>query len=169
MIHCHEILSGDIGCMIVELNDYRPKNPKDSPLDVPKQSRTVLHPTAETLWSDLCMLNESTGRKMSDIDALQVEAEILVSRVRTTATSLLSALASSPHHNHYVLIQIHISPELSMLSNEQRSTLALEPSNAKLTLSKKQKAKRRKLEGKRSCNSSTPDPIGRTFQSTPPA
>jgi hypothetical protein len=66
------------GCMIVELQDYRPKNPKDPQLDTPQQSRTVLHPTPEALWTDLCIMNEKLGKRLTDMEALRVEADILV-------------------------------------------------------------------------------------------
>lgn len=39
--------------------------------------RIVLHPTSETLWSDLKMLDDMNGGIWSDQDALQVEAKIL--------------------------------------------------------------------------------------------
>ncbi|EPQ31636.1 uncharacterized protein PFL1_00969 [Pseudozyma flocculosa PF-1] len=39
--------------------------------------RIVLHPTSETLWSDLKMLDDMTGGIWSDQEALEVEAKIL--------------------------------------------------------------------------------------------
>ncbi len=64
--------------MIVEILDYRPGKPTDAPLEAPERSRTVLHPTSESLWADICALNVKQGSKWTDMDALEVEAKILV-------------------------------------------------------------------------------------------
>ncbi|KAF8911231.1 Spt20 family-domain-containing protein [Mucidula mucida] len=66
------------GCMIVEILDYRPGKPTDAPLEAPERSCTVLHPTSESLWADICALNVKQGSKWTDMDALEVEAKILL-------------------------------------------------------------------------------------------
>ncbi|KAG6334563.1 hypothetical protein ID866_4518, partial [Astraeus odoratus] len=66
------------GCMVVELLDYRPKKAKDPPLEKPERSRVTLHPTEETLWADLCLLDQRSGSKFTDLDALELEARILL-------------------------------------------------------------------------------------------
>lgn len=66
------------GCMLVELLDYRPKRVKDPPLEKPERSRVTLHPNDETLWADLCLMNQRTGSKLADPQVLEVEAQILV-------------------------------------------------------------------------------------------
>jgi transcription factor SPT20 len=53
------------GCMIVELLDYRPQRNKE--------------PNAETLWADICSLNQKYGGNWSDEEALELEARLLVS------------------------------------------------------------------------------------------
>jgi transcription factor SPT20 len=64
----------------VELLDYRPKRAKESALGKPDRTRVVLHPNAETLWADICLLNQNQApeSKWSDRDALEVEARLLV-------------------------------------------------------------------------------------------
>lgn len=69
--------------MIVELLDYRPLKGKDPILEIPEKSRVVLSPNSETLWTNLCLLNQKAGNIWTDEDALEVEAGILV-RVPTT-------------------------------------------------------------------------------------
>jgi hypothetical protein len=65
--------------MIVELLDYRPRGKKEPILERPEQTRVVLHPTTETLWADICLLNQKLGNKWTDREALDIEARILVS------------------------------------------------------------------------------------------
>ena len=64
--------------MIVELLDYRPQKAKDPILTNPERSRVVLTPNPETLWADLCLLNQKAGNTWTDQEALEVEARILV-------------------------------------------------------------------------------------------
>lgn len=66
------------GCMVVELLDYRPKKPKDPILEKPERSRVTLHPNNETLWADLCLVNQRHGFKFTDLDALELEAQLLL-------------------------------------------------------------------------------------------
>ena len=67
-----------VGCMIVELLDYRPVKSKDPVLVNPEKSRVVLNPNPETLWADICLMNQKTGSNWTDQEALEVEARILV-------------------------------------------------------------------------------------------
>lgn len=71
-----------IGCMIVDLLDYRPPKGKDPVLENPDRTRVVLTPSPETLWADLCLLNQRAGYTWTDKDALEVESRILVSLFR---------------------------------------------------------------------------------------
>lgn len=64
--------------MIVELLDYRPPKGKDPVLEQPDRTRVVLTPSPETLWADLCLLNQQTGNKWTDRETLEVESRILV-------------------------------------------------------------------------------------------
>lgn len=66
------------GCLIVELLDYRPQRAKEPVLESPGIQRVVLRPSPETLWTDLCLINQRTGSQWTDLDALEVEARILV-------------------------------------------------------------------------------------------
>ncbi|KIM60570.1 hypothetical protein SCLCIDRAFT_1216637 [Scleroderma citrinum Foug A] len=66
------------GCMVVELLDYRPKRAKDPPLEKPERSRVTLHPSDETLWADLCLINQRNGSKLTDDNVLELEARILL-------------------------------------------------------------------------------------------
>ncbi|KAJ7498060.1 Spt20 family-domain-containing protein, partial [Mycena galericulata] len=82
----------DVGCMIVELLDYRPQQRhKEAPLDKPERTRVVLHPNGETLFADICSLNRKNGSKWTDRDALEIEARLLL------ATSPPLCLAPDPH------------------------------------------------------------------------
>lgn len=71
--------------MLVELLDYRPKRAKDPPLEKPEKSRVILHPSGETLWADMCLMNQRTGFKFTDPQVLELEAQILV-RLRNSIT-----------------------------------------------------------------------------------
>lgn len=75
------------GCMIVQILDYRPQNPKDPVLEKAEQTRVVLHPNSESLWADICSLNQRYGTKWTDMDALEVEARVLVSSPLQASTS----------------------------------------------------------------------------------
>jgi transcription factor SPT20 len=76
--------------MIVELLDYRPPKAKDSTLVNPERSRVVLTPNSETLWADMCLLNQKVGGVWTDRDALEVEARILVCATQVPGTNLLA-------------------------------------------------------------------------------
>ncbi|KAH9933385.1 uncharacterized protein B0H18DRAFT_983411 [Fomitopsis serialis] len=67
------------GCMIVET------------LEEPQKTRVVLSPNPETLWTDICLMNKQAGNAWSDLDALEVEARILI------ATAPPLCLDSDPH------------------------------------------------------------------------
>ena len=66
------------GCMIVEVHDYRPPKATDPTLDEPHKTRVVLSPNSETLWADICLMNQKAGNTWTDREALEVEARILV-------------------------------------------------------------------------------------------
>ena len=76
------------GCMIVEIQDYRAPRSKDKKTHEDKKvqedvkqsenTRVVLWPNGETMWADLCILNQKLGNKWTDQEALGVEARILV-------------------------------------------------------------------------------------------
>ena len=66
------------GCLIAELLDYRPPKSRDPILAKPECTRVVLCPTPESLWTDICLLNQKVGNTWTDEEALDVEARILV-------------------------------------------------------------------------------------------
>ncbi len=76
--------------MVVELLDYRPQLGKEMP-KMPQKTRVALHPNSETLWADLCSLNKQHGAKWTDMDALEVEAKILVSRTSDGCARIANA------------------------------------------------------------------------------
>ena len=76
-----------IGCMIVELLDYRPTKGKDPVLEKPDRTRVVLTPSPETLWADLCLLNQRAGLAWTDKEAVDIESRILVSLYCVVTTS----------------------------------------------------------------------------------
>jgi transcription factor SPT20 len=67
------------GCMIVQLLDYRPPKGKDPLLEQPVCSHVVLNPNSESLWQDICLLNQKLGGAWTDQETLELEAKILVS------------------------------------------------------------------------------------------
>lgn len=67
-----------LGCLIVELHNYRPVKAKDPVPTQPSRERVILRPTPETVWQDICLMNAKTGSKWTDADALELEAKILV-------------------------------------------------------------------------------------------
>lgn len=75
--------------MIVEILNFRPQKPKDPVPDQPDAQRVVLRPTPETLWADVCLLNQKAGSTWTDRDALEVEARILVRLTHITPVVLL--------------------------------------------------------------------------------
>ncbi|KAE9390441.1 hypothetical protein BT96DRAFT_925879 [Gymnopus androsaceus JB14] len=79
------------GCLIVDLFDYRPQKPTDPALENPEKTREVLHPNSETLWADLCLVNVNSGGNLTDTQALEMEARILL------ATSAPLCLDPNPH------------------------------------------------------------------------
>lgn len=68
----------------MELLDYRPQRLEDPVLETPSLERVVLRPTPEMIWDDICRMNARTGSKLTDAQALEVEAKILVSTQERT-------------------------------------------------------------------------------------
>jgi transcription factor SPT20 len=72
-----------IGCLIVEIHDHRSSN-RDNKNRLPesetKMKRIVMKPTAESIWTDITLLSEEWGFPWTEDIALEVEAQILVSR-----------------------------------------------------------------------------------------
>ncbi len=70
------------GCMIVEIEEFKQVNSKDNSKESKPLEKTVtrvlLRPNSETLFADLCLLNQKSGNKWTDKDALEIEAKILV-------------------------------------------------------------------------------------------
>lgn len=62
----------------MQLLDYRPPKGKDPLLEDPVRSSVVLSPNGETIWQDICLLNQKTGATWTDAETLEVEAQILV-------------------------------------------------------------------------------------------
>ena len=121
-----------LGCMIVELFDYRPQRNKASSAERPERTRVVLHPNSETLWADICSLNVKHGGKWTDQDALEIEAKILVcsldSLVVDHAYRLLDGDCASPlsrprstSHPHREPYFSSHSPDCAQLSQAQGS------------------------------------------------
>lgn len=65
-----------LGRLIVEIHDHRrSKNPQNAPEIV---KRVVMQPTAESLWTDVKLLNEKWGHPWTEDIALEVESRLLV-------------------------------------------------------------------------------------------
>lgn len=61
-----------IGCLIVELEDHR-----DSP-EKPSKERIVLPMDAESLWTDIRLEQERSGKITTEEEALDLESRLLV-------------------------------------------------------------------------------------------
>ncbi|KZT25138.1 hypothetical protein NEOLEDRAFT_1065767 [Neolentinus lepideus HHB14362 ss-1] len=127
------------GCLIVELFDHRPhphaKSSKDKDAKVetdrpPERTRVVLHPTTESLWADICLLNQKTGNKWTDEDALQVEASLLL------ATTSPLCLDPDPHLVRAVnsIIKVSTPPAPKSL---KRKAVVSEPEEHQLEVARK--------------------------------
>jgi transcription factor SPT20 len=68
--------------MIVDIEEFSQvtstDNSKESQPPEKVVTRVLLRPNSETLFADLCLLNQKTGGKWTDKDALEIEAKILV-------------------------------------------------------------------------------------------
>ena len=64
--------------MIVDIEEIKQSDPKDDNPPEKTVARVLLRPNSETLFADLCLLNQKAGNKWTDKDALEVEAKILV-------------------------------------------------------------------------------------------
>ncbi|KAH8116310.1 Spt20 family-domain-containing protein [Phellopilus nigrolimitatus] len=91
------------GCLIVEIRDYRPAKAKDPILEKPDVQRVVLRPNPETIWADICMMNAKTGSAWTDVEALEIEAKLLMS----TSTPL--CLDPDPHLTRVVNSILRVS------------------------------------------------------------
>ncbi|KAI0917859.1 hypothetical protein AcV5_002691 [Taiwanofungus camphoratus] len=121
------------GCMIVELLDYRPRKVTDPQLDHPETTRVVLMPNSETLWADICLMNQKSGNTWTDEDALNVEARILM------ATSAPLCLEPDPHLARMANSVLRISIPSSPLSLKRKAA-AMEQEDGET-----EKARRAKL------------------------
>ncbi|KAJ3507597.1 hypothetical protein NLJ89_g6208 [Agrocybe chaxingu] len=123
------------GCMVVELLDYRPQRSKEPALKTPERTRVVLHPNSETLWADICSLNQKNGKKWTDMDALEVEAKLLL------ATSQPLCLDPNPHLTRIVNHVLRVStPSMPLSLKRKASALEAEEDGP-------EKAKRERLLG----------------------
>ncbi|KAK9768613.1 Transcription factor spt20, variant 2 [Basidiobolus ranarum] len=66
------------GCIIAEIHDYREIHLADIHASNANTHRVLLTPNAETLWSDLCLLNEKCDSFWSEDFTLEVESKILL-------------------------------------------------------------------------------------------
>lgn len=91
--------------MIVEIEEFSQVNSTDNSKESkpPEKAvtRVLLRPNSETLFADLCLLNQRTGGKWTDKDAVEFEAKILVRSLLLThqcadLNDSLSQLATSP-------------------------------------------------------------------------
>ena len=96
--------------MIVEIEDHRVPIPKDDKPPEKIVARALLRPNSETLFADLCLLNQKAGNKWTDKDALEVEAKILVRSFLSFAWSAYSLFVYSSLHLHlYAWTRTHAS------------------------------------------------------------
>jgi transcription factor SPT20 len=68
--------------MIVEIEEFSQvtsnDNSKESKPPEKTVTRVLLRPNSETLFADLCLLNQKSGNNWTDQDAHEIEARILV-------------------------------------------------------------------------------------------
>ena len=75
--------------MIVEINDWRDAKSAAN-LETPEKRRVVLTPTTESVWADICSLNQKRGLNWTDADALEFEARVLVCKLQFLFLELCS-------------------------------------------------------------------------------
>ncbi|KAN0137073.1 Spt20 family domain containing protein [Lactarius tabidus] len=66
------------GCMIAQIEEYEPSKSTETEELKKTVSKVLLRPNSETLFADLCLLNQKAGNNWTDKDALEVEAKILL-------------------------------------------------------------------------------------------
>ncbi|KAI0339411.1 hypothetical protein BDW22DRAFT_1300501, partial [Trametopsis cervina] len=103
------------GCMIVQLLDYRPPKSKDPLLDDPVRSQVVLSPNGESLWQDICLLNQKLGSVWTDRETLEVEAKILM------ATSPPLCLDPDPRLTRVANNMLRVSAPATPLSLKRKA------------------------------------------------
>ncbi|EEB06615.1 SAGA complex subunit Spt20 [Schizosaccharomyces japonicus yFS275] len=74
----------------------------EPPNEQAKVYHTVLQPSAETLWQDLCLISEVFGNYLTDEALLEIESKILLA----SEPPLLLAPATSPYQMHRIFEQL---------------------------------------------------------------
>ena len=81
----------------MEIHDHRRSNSNSHARETSPRTdteaevkRVVMQPTAESIWADICLLNEESGFTWTEDIALQVEAQILVSMVSIVRRHLIN-------------------------------------------------------------------------------
>ncbi|KAJ3786475.1 Spt20 family-domain-containing protein, partial [Lentinula aff. detonsa] len=120
------------GCLIVDLVDYRPHKPTDPPLETPEKTREVLHPTSETLWADLCVINTNSGGTLTDLQALEIESRILL------ATSAPLCLDPNPHLSRIANNVLRITTPSTTVSLKRKAS-ALDAEKVEAEKARKEK------------------------------
>ncbi|ESK94931.1 saga complex subunit spt20 [Moniliophthora roreri MCA 2997] len=115
------------GCMIVELLDHRSEDKKEPILE-----RIVLQPNGESLYADICLMNAKYGSKWTDLDALEVEARILL------ATAPPLCLDPDPHLSRIANQILRVSTPNIPASLKRKAEVA-EPEESKIDKAKKAK------------------------------
>lgn len=73
------VLKSSLGCLIVEIHDHRKSTTQqDSQEDI---KRVVMHPTPESMWTDILLLNEEWGYPWTEEIALEIESQLLVGEI----------------------------------------------------------------------------------------
>lgn len=105
----NQLATPNPGCMIVEIEEFEPPTKEDQKLEK-TVSKVLLRPNSETLFADLCLLNQKAGNTWTDKDALEVEAKILVRIYSSSARGAHSLFAySSLHHHLSAWTRTHVS------------------------------------------------------------
>jgi hypothetical protein len=86
--------------MIAQIEEYEPSKSTETEELKKTVSKVLLRPNSETLFADLCLLNQKAGNNWTDKDALEVEAKILVRGYSSFARSARSLFAYSSLHHH---------------------------------------------------------------------
>ncbi|KAF8826177.1 hypothetical protein HHX47_DHR6000341 [Lentinula edodes] len=120
------------GCLIVDLLDYRPTKPTDPPLEIPEKTREVLHSTSETLWADLCVINSNSGGNLTDLQAIEIEARILL------ATSAPLCLDPNPHLSRIANNVLRVTTPSTPVSLKRKAS-ALDAEKAEAEKARKEK------------------------------
>ncbi|KAI8142779.1 Spt20 family-domain-containing protein [Fennellomyces sp. T-0311] len=154
------------GCLIVEIHDHR-KAKKQQQNEEPVIKRVAMRPTAESLWTDILLLNEEWGFPWTEDIALEVESKVLLATEEPLCldpsfhvTRVSNAIEYASGHRKVKRKQKWNSLEreqklakkaennkmMTLMDKRAKRTFPFEPSFGKISFLHDWRAKRQKLD-----------------------